>query len=247
MSREMENKSGVDAAEAPREKPKKTPDEYRERTGIRGFFYRVIWWGTIRLYLATYHRSRIHGRENVPADPPFVLIANHSSHLDTMLLGCVVTPLMRSRTYPIAAGDTFFETPVVSWFSAVVLNALPMWRKRCGRHAMAELKARLVEEGCAYILFPEGTRTRDGSMGRFKPGLGMLIAESNVPIVPCYIEGAFRAMPPGARIPRPARLRVHIGKPLDFSKVPDSREGWEQMASEMEKAVAALRDAAEKP
>jgi 1-acyl-sn-glycerol-3-phosphate acyltransferase len=73
---------------------------------------------------------------------------------------------------------------------------LPMWRKNCGSHALADLKQRLVEEPCGLILFPEGKRSRDGSLGPFKPGLGMLIASTNVPVVPCHVSGAFQAFPP---------------------------------------------------
>ena len=65
------------------------------------------------------------------------------------------------KIFPIAAGDVFFETPAWAAFAAGIMNALPMWRKKFGPHALQELRQRLVEEPCAYILFPEGARSRD--------------------------------------------------------------------------------------
>ena len=198
------------------------------------------WWSVVRSYLAVYHRLEISGREHLPTSPPFVLVANHASHLDALVLASPLPARIRDRVFPIAAGDTFFETPVSAVFAAFVLNALPIWRKNCGPHALHELRDRLVHEPCAYILFPEGTRTRDGKMNRFKPGIGMLVAGTHVPVVPCYLRGCFEAWPPRAKVTRPRRIRVRIGPPLSFPGMNDDRAGWEATASRIEQAVAAL-------
>lgn len=70
-----------------------------------------------------------------------------------------------------------------------------MWRKNCGPHALTDLRRKLDEEKCIYIIFPEGSRSRDGQMARFKHGLGMLAAETLAPVVPCFIAGTFDALP----------------------------------------------------
>src|SRR5262249_29992782 len=121
-------------------------------------------------------------------------------------------------------------------------NALPMWRKKCGPHAMEQLRERLVGEPCSYILFPEGTRSRDGQLGRFKAGLGMLIAGTPVAVVPGFISGAYAALPPHAKWPRPVKLRVRIGPPLRFESVANERAGWEQITKSVEEAVRKLSD-----
>ena len=193
-----------------------------------------------RAYLRLYHRLTIHGAEHLPARPPFVMIANHSSHLDALTLASALPWRLRSSAFPIAAGDVFFETPAAALFSAMMLNALPMWRKRCGSHAMQELRERLIGEPAIYILFPEGTRSRDGQMGKFKPGLGMLAAGAEVPIVPCHLEGAHAACPPGSPLPRPRRLTLRIGAPLTFAATPNLREGWRSVVEQAEAAVRAL-------
>ena len=98
----------------------------------------------------------------------------------------------------------------------------------------------IIREPCAFILFPEGTRSRTGRMGPFKAGLGMIVAGSGVPIVPCRLHGAFQACPPDARLARPMPIRVRFGPALRFTDTPNKRQGWEQIATQTEQAVAAL-------
>ena len=197
-------------------------------------------WSCIRSYLGVFHRLKIVGRENLPAQPPYILVANHTSHLDALVLAAPLPWRLRDRVFPIAAGDVFFETPMMSAFSAFFLNALPMWRKKCGPHALQELRDRLLSDPCVYVLFPEGGRSRDGQMMPFKKGMGMLVAGTPVPVVPCYLTGCFDAMPANRRWPRPGRIGVTIGKPLDFANVPNDRDGWEQLMQTVEAAVREL-------
>ena len=119
----------------------------------------------MRAYLQFYHRLRVEGAEHLPARPSFVMVANHTSHLDAITLAAALPWRLRRFAFPIAAGDVFFETPAVALFSAMMLNALPMWRKSCGSHAMQQLRERLVSEPIIYVLFPEGTRSRDEAIG----------------------------------------------------------------------------------
>ena len=220
------------------------PDErlksLQRETGLLGFLAQAGWRFTARSYLKIYHRLEVIGGERMPRTAPFVMIANHSSHLDALTLGAALPWHLRQRAFPIAAGDVFFQTKAASFFSALALNALPMWRKRCGTHALDELRERLVGEPAIYILFPEGTRTRDGKMGKFKPGLGRIVAASSVPVVPCHLDGAFRALPPSGRFPAPARLTLRVGEPLVFSEQPDDRRGWTEITDRLEAAVTAL-------
>ncbi len=224
----------------------KTTDSLRSlkrETGLVASVTQTVWRVAVRAYLRGYHRLRVEGAEHLPMKAPFVMVANHTSHLDAITLASALPWQLRRSAFPIAAGDVFFETPAVALFSAMMLNALPMWRKSCGPHAMKQLRERLLGDPAIYVLFPEGTRSRDGNMGRFKPGLGMLVAESQVPVVPCFLHGAFAACPPERKMPLPKPLHLRIGAPLDFSAVANDRAGWQEIATRLEAAVAAVRDA----
>jgi 1-acyl-sn-glycerol-3-phosphate acyltransferase len=89
------------------------------------------------------------------------------------------------------------------------------------------------------VLFPEGKRSRDGKMAPFKAGLGVLVAETSVPVIPCYLEGCYEALHAETKWPHPKRITVHIGKPLVFSDVSNDREGWLRIATETEAQIKA--------
>ncbi|HEU0207494.1 MAG TPA: lysophospholipid acyltransferase family protein [Candidatus Udaeobacter sp.] len=212
----------------------------RRESGLLESLAQQTWFSVLRIYFAIAHRLTITGREKLPPHGPFVLAANHGSHLDALVLGAALSPRHRERAFPIAAGDVFFQTKAVSVFSAIVLNALPMWRKNCGPHALAELRRKLREEKAIFIIFPEGARTRTGSMMPFKHGLGMLVAETDVPVVPCGLIGTFQALPANEKIPSPVKMKLIIGDQLQFTSTANDRSGWSQIAQRVESAVRAL-------
>jgi 1-acyl-sn-glycerol-3-phosphate acyltransferase len=221
-----------------------TPSErfrsVRRESGLVESLAHHFCFSLLRIYFAIAHRLSIVGREKLPVHGPFVLAANHCSHLDALALGAALTPRHRERAFPIAAGDVFFQSNVTSTFSAIMLNALPMWRKNCGPHALADLRRKLQDERSIFIIFPEGGRSRDGSMKPFKHGLGMLVAETNVPVIPCGLIGAFEALPPDRKIPRPGTIKLMIGDALEFASIANDRTGWSQIATRVESCVRSL-------
>jgi 1-acyl-sn-glycerol-3-phosphate acyltransferase len=212
----------------------------RRESGLLENVAHQVCFSLLRSYFAIVHRLKIVGREKLPAHGPFVLAANHCSHLDALVLGAALTPRHRERAFPIAAGDVFFQTKVTSTFSAIMLNALPMWRKNCGPHALADLRRKLQDEKAIYIIFPEGGRSRNGSMLPFKHGLGMLVAGTNVPVVPCGLVGAFEALAPERNFPRPVSIKLVIGNALQFASTSNDRSGWSQIAQSVESSVRGL-------
>ena len=191
----------------------------------------------LRGWLRTYHRLQVRGRENLPADKSFILVANHTSHLDTLCLLAALPLRKLHRAFPAAAADYFFESVPRIWVAAVVVNALPFGRQTHIKQSLMLCQHLLENPGNVLIIFPEGTRSPTGSVGKFKPGIGALIAGREVPVLPCYLNGAFKAWPKGRILPRPAKLQLTIGKTRSFATIPATREAANTIASELEQAI----------
>jgi 1-acyl-sn-glycerol-3-phosphate acyltransferase len=194
----------------------------------------------IRMWLRTYHRFEIIGREHLPAAGSFVMVANHASHLDAAALISALPLRKIHRAFPAAAADYFFTTLPTVAFSAVVMNAMPFDRRENPKQSIQLCRQLLESPGHILILFPEGTRSTDGEIGQFKPGIGFLIAGTPIPVVPCHLEGAFRSWSKGKFIPRPGKLRLTIGAPLTFTGHKPVREDVIAIANTLREAVVAL-------
>ncbi len=210
----------------------------RER-GLGSVVIGAAWRGVTGVYLRTVLGLRVTGRENVPA-PPFVMIANHSSHLDALTLSAALPWRSAQVAFALAAGDTFFTSTVGSAFSAYAVNALPVWRKRTSAADLDTFRQRLIEDRAVFILFPEGTRSRTGEIGPFKSGIGALVAGSPIAVVPCYLDGARAAWPPDRKFPGRGQLHLTIDPPLSFADVAMDRAGCLQVAERCEQAVRGL-------
>jgi 1-acyl-sn-glycerol-3-phosphate acyltransferase len=159
------------------------------------------------------------GAENLPLDGPAIIVANHNSHIDTLVLLCIFPSRLIGRLRPVAAADHFLGDPVSSWFSRRVVGIIPLKRTDIarGEDVLAEAKQAL-SEGDILIVFPEGTRGEPEELGAFKAGVARLAeAAPDAPIVPIYIQGAGRALPKGAKIPVPFDITIVIGEALSFA------------------------------
>jgi len=213
----------------------------RRDPGLSSMLAHGLWTACVRGYVAAFHRLSVTGRENLPVGAPFVLVANHCSHLDTLSLLAALPRHLSRRTFALAAGEVFFASLPGAGFAAFALNALPVWRKRTSAGDLAFLREQLVEDKLVLILFPEGTRSRTGEMAAFKPGLGGLVAGLDVPVVPCWLDGTFVAWPAGRRLPRPRKVGLRIGVPLRFAATANDKRGWVSVAAASEAAVKTLR------
>jgi 1-acyl-sn-glycerol-3-phosphate acyltransferase len=172
----------------------------------------------MRAALRTYNRLDVVGLENLPLDKSFVMICNHSSHLDAVCL-LASLPLTRiHNAFPVAAADYFFSSPLRSILSTIAVNGLPLDRYN-GSEGLEVCRRLLTDSKTVLIIFPEGTRTCSGSVGRFRSGVARLVAGSEIPVVPCYLSGAFEAWPKTQFLPRPGALRLSIGPSHTFRDV----------------------------
>ena len=194
----------------------------------------------VRGWLRTYHRLTISGREHLPAEGSFIMVANHASHLDALCLLAALPLRKLHRAFPAAAQDYFFVSLPRIAAAAIVVNALPFGRRTHVAQSL-DLCRRLMENpGNILILFPEGTRSLQGEIGDFKPGIGALVAGTKIPVVPCRLEGAFEAWPKGRVVPRPRRVRLRIGAPLTFETLAAGRDASREAASRLRQAVVEI-------
>lgn len=147
--------------------------------------------------------------------PPVIFIANHSSHLDAPLVLTSLPPAWRARTATGAAADYFFDVWWRATATALVFNAFPVERSG-GKGRATALARTMIEDGWNVIMFPEGTRSKDGWVREFRLGAARLAVENGVPVVPIAIRGSYQSMPRGASWPAKGRkpVRVRLGKPV---------------------------------
>jgi len=170
---------------------------------IVGLVFRWVW------------RPQISGLENIPATGPVIIASNHLSFIDS-----VIIPLVVPRRVRFLAKAEYFEGAGLrgwvnrTFFTAV--DAVPVNRDS-QRNAMASLRLAMdvLAQGTAFGIYPEGTRSRDGRLYQGRTGVGWLALESGAPVVPVALVGTDKVQPIGARVPRPAPVRVTFGEPVD--------------------------------
>ncbi len=179
---------------------------------------------------------KVEGREWVrELERPVIFAANHSSHADTSLILHSLTDAARDRTVVAAAADYWFKHPFLGNVVSLFLNTFPFSRTG-GAQAQLHSSSQLLKGGWNLVLFPEGSRSPDGRIQEFKPGVGHLAKETGTPVVPMHIQGAHQVMPRGQRVPLPGPIRVRIGKPMTAGP----KEGSRDFTARVEKAVRTL-------
>lgn len=184
---------------------------------------------------------RVEGRgaEHIPAQGPVLLVANHSSVLDPPLVGGVCP-----RPLTFLAKAELFRIPGFGGFIRR-LNARPLRREGADPSAL-RMARRVLDEGKALLVFPEGTRGEEGILREPKAGAALLAVHSGATVIPTYISGSGRAWPRGRRLPRPAKVVVTFGAPLRFPRAAgaDRKAQYEAASRQMMAAIADLRDRA---
>lgn len=194
----------------------------------------------IRFLLRVYHRYEVHGRENLPADSSFVLVCNHTSHLDAPCLISALPLARLHRIFPAAAEDYFFKSLPRVWFTSIVINALPFSRQVHIRESMSLCANLLENRGNILIVFPEGTRSATGEIGRFKPGIGNLLAGRDIPVIPCHLRGAYAAWNRRSWFPKPRKVSLVIGQPRCYAGHTCDRKNSHSIADELREEIVRL-------
>jgi 1-acyl-sn-glycerol-3-phosphate acyltransferase len=182
----------------------------------------MVWYRTVQYATATFFAAiggwRATGRQNVPAEGGVLLVSNHLSYLDVFVLGI---PLHRPLNY--VARSTLFVPGLSALMRSV--GGFPIQRDGMGASGLKETLRRL-RNGGIVTLFPEGTRSRDGSLGPLKPGIAVLVSRARVPVVPTGLAGTFEAWPRWRLFPLPHPIRIHYGRAI----YPEELEGLDSDA-----------------
>ena len=207
-----------------------------------------ISFATLKALYKIYFRLRLHNPEHLPRRGPYLIAANHSSHLDAAAVIASLSAALGAREagklHVLGARDYFFDHALKGWALSTFLNLVPVEREETSLAGLRMVKSILANSE-SVLIFPEGTRSRTGQIQRFKPGVGLIAAEASVPIVPIYIQGAYQAMPPGATHPRRSPIEVFFGLPINVNTPDDSAQApkdelYRRIATEVHQAVVNL-------
>lgn len=199
--------------------------------------------GLLMPFTAAMAQPKVEGREWVQdLDRPVILASNHTSHADTPLLLYALGDRVRERTVVAAAADYFYEKRWVGFLTGLFLNTFPFSRSG-GPQEVLHRSSQLLKSGWSLLVFPEGTRSPDGRLQAFRPGVGHLATENGVDVIPMHVRGSHRIMPKGRDIPLPATSEIRIGRPLRVTEGETSRG----FAARVEKAVQGLAAGAQTP
>ena len=199
-------------------------------------------WSFYRCLFATYFRWQVYHPERVPAQGPVILASNHATFLDPPLIGSGV-----KRDINYMARKSLFRYPGIGAILRAV-NAVPVDRDGGGAAGLKAILDRL-RDGGGIVLFPEGTRTKDGNLQPARSGVGLVVAKSEAPVVPVRVFGTFDAKWGRIRLLRPPRLAIMYGRPLQFERLraeakdcPKARlkEIYQEIADEIMAEIAKL-------
>lgn len=164
-----------------------------------------------RFIFKIYFRLRVVGYKNIPAEGPCIIVANHTSFLDPLLICTVVPRIIHYITFAY-----FYYHPLLHWYLKRVY-CVPI--KQDGKDISALKQAlRLLKKGELLGIFPEGKRSVTGSLMKGLPGTSLIALKARVPILPVGIQGAYEAFPKGSIFPKPKPITVVFGEPLFIEK-----------------------------
>jgi 1-acyl-sn-glycerol-3-phosphate acyltransferase len=187
------------------------------RAGVLRFVLRPV--------MNLYTRRRATGRDKLSrVKGPVILVANHTSHIDTPVILAALPRRLRKRTAVAAAADYFYRNKLIASAVSLFFNTVPIERKGggLGKQATDHLD-RLLDEGWNLLVYPEGTRSRSGGAGRVRKGAAVLAKRHRLPVVPIRVSGTRAVMPPGRLWPRRLhgkviskrhRVQVSFGEPI---------------------------------
>ena len=200
---------------------------YWPGTAIIGVVARLLW------------GARVEGSEQIPREGPFILVANHSSNLDPLILGWAVGN-RTGRMIHFMAKAEMLRWPVLGWLATQ--SAVFFVRRGEGDRSAQRFALEALAAGRPIALHPEGTRSRDGHLKAGKSGAAFLAMRSGAPLLPAGIAGTHRIFPGGSKVPHASRISVRVGQPFTLPHVPEGRIDRAVLAAGTERIMAAIAE-----
>ena len=195
----------------------------------------------IQRWLKRQFAFRVYGGEIFQRLRQFILIANHTSHLDTICLLAAMPSGQRNRCYSASAEDYFYTDIWKEQSARLLANTFPFRRFEDTPRSLTAC-TRILERGDSLIFFPEGTRSPHGQLQQFKKGIGLLVQGTRYPVIPAYLHGAYAALAKGRMVPRSARIHLRIGLPERFDDAPLGDASAIAIANHLQARVQALQE-----
>jgi 1-acyl-sn-glycerol-3-phosphate acyltransferase len=196
-------------------------------------FFHVI----ARPLLKSLFRFQVFGAKNVPSNGGVLLVSNHVSYVDPVFMGAAV-----DRNLHYMARSTLFKPGLIERF-LLSMNAFPVHLGVPDRGAIRRA-LQLLDDGNVLHIFPEGTRSIDGTLGTAQAGVGFIAYRTKAPVVPVFLDGTEKVFPRGAQMMKPAKVKLSFGRPLDldhFRKARSSREIRAKIGEVVMSSIAELR------
>jgi 1-acyl-sn-glycerol-3-phosphate acyltransferase len=199
---------------------------YWPGTAIIGFVARLLWGARVES-----------GDEHIPRSGPFILVANHCSNVDPLILGWAVGN-RTNRLIHFMAKAEMRRWPILGWLASQ--SGVFFVRRGEADRAAQRFSLEALADGRPIALHPEGTRSRDGRLRAGRSGAALLAMRSGAPLLPAGIAGTHRIFPGRSRFPHPTRIVIRVGQPFTLPHVPDGRLDREALAAGTERIMGEI-------
>ena len=191
-------------------------------------------------YFQIMHRLKVYGANLCPAEGPLIIVANHCSFIDPPL----VIVAFKRRQIRFMAKIELWKGKFLSWY-LTDSGMIPVQRKSGGKIALEDA-AKIIQEGGCVGMFPEGTRSLNGEVGRGRTGAVVLAARTGATLLPVYLEGTYESLPSGAKGIKLHPIKVYVGEPFELAEDEQSLDDRKKLRESAEKLMVKITGAREK-
>lgn len=177
------------------------------------FITRII----VTIYFTLYHRLSVYGKEKIPKDRAVIVAPNHASYLDPPVVGYAFFP----NYLKFIAWDKLFSFPLFGAYLRAMGSVPVSQEDKNSSAGLLRLVMGFIKEGYNVFICPEGHRTEDGRLQPLEGGVAIMSLKTGAPVIPTYAAGTWRALAPHMRFPRPCKLTVTFGDPIDPARLPE--------------------------